>query len=230
MNPPSSATFRSLKCSSRAAAGSSALLDLDRDDPVRRGGAADRPYRGLALRTHRDPAANKGFGSTLDNILWFVLGGWYLALLHLVTGVLLCVTLVGLPDRRSPHETGWTLAASQTMSPRGATVADQSTSAGAVRAPRLLLSGARARAVKLRRHAGGSIRRRSDSQISRRARAERPLRTQPRCEWGFLTAGLLPVSRGSAERSRSRRRPRHCRRRRPPLRRCDRGPADVRAR
>jgi len=28
------------------------------------------------------------------------------------------------------------------MSPRGATVADQSTSAGAVRAPRLLLSGA----------------------------------------------------------------------------------------
>jgi hypothetical protein len=89
MNPPSSATFRSLiaKCKSRAVAGSGALLDLHRDDPVRRGGAADRPVRGLALRTHRDPAANKGFGSMVDNILWFVLGGWYLALLHLVTGV-----------------------------------------------------------------------------------------------------------------------------------------------
>ncbi len=35
------------------------------------------------------PQAGKGVGSTLGNILWFVLGGWYLALLHLITGVLL---------------------------------------------------------------------------------------------------------------------------------------------
>jgi uncharacterized membrane protein YccF (DUF307 family) len=43
------------------------------------------------------PQARKGFGSTLGNILWFVLGGWYLALLHIVTGVLLCVTIIGIP-------------------------------------------------------------------------------------------------------------------------------------
>jgi uncharacterized membrane protein YccF (DUF307 family) len=43
------------------------------------------------------PQATKGFGSTLGNILWFVLGGWYLARLHLVTGVLLCVTIIGIP-------------------------------------------------------------------------------------------------------------------------------------
>ncbi len=35
------------------------------------------------------PKAGKGVGSSLGNILWFVLGGWYLALLHLITGVLL---------------------------------------------------------------------------------------------------------------------------------------------
>jgi uncharacterized membrane protein YccF (DUF307 family) len=33
----------------------------------------------------------------LGNILWFVLGGWYLALLHIVTGVLLCLTIIGIP-------------------------------------------------------------------------------------------------------------------------------------
>lgn len=43
------------------------------------------------------PQAGKGFGSTLGNILWFVLGGWYLALLHIVTGVLLCLTIIGIP-------------------------------------------------------------------------------------------------------------------------------------
>lgn len=39
----------------------------------------------------------KGVGSTLGNVLWFVLGGWWLALLHLLTGVLLCVTVIGIP-------------------------------------------------------------------------------------------------------------------------------------
>ena len=33
----------------------------------------------------------------LGNIIWFVLCGWWLALAHLVTGLLLCVTIVGIP-------------------------------------------------------------------------------------------------------------------------------------
>lgn len=43
------------------------------------------------------PQAGKGVGSTIGNIIWFVLGGWYLALLHIVTGILLCLTIIGIP-------------------------------------------------------------------------------------------------------------------------------------
>lgn len=38
-----------------------------------------------------------GVGSGIGNILWFVLCGWWLALGHLITGILLCLTIVGLP-------------------------------------------------------------------------------------------------------------------------------------
>ncbi|MFC4943728.1 YccF domain-containing protein [Pseudonocardia sp. GCM10023141] len=38
-----------------------------------------------------------GAPSTLGNIVWIVLAGWWLALGHLVTGVLLCITIVGIP-------------------------------------------------------------------------------------------------------------------------------------
>lgn len=43
------------------------------------------------------PQANKGVGSTMGNILWFILGGFWLALLHLVTGIFLCLTIIGIP-------------------------------------------------------------------------------------------------------------------------------------
>ena len=33
----------------------------------------------------------------LLNVIWFVLGGWYLALIHIVHGVVLCVTIIGIP-------------------------------------------------------------------------------------------------------------------------------------
>jgi uncharacterized membrane protein YccF (DUF307 family) len=33
----------------------------------------------------------------LLNILWFVHVGWWLALMHLVGGVLLCLTVIGIP-------------------------------------------------------------------------------------------------------------------------------------
>jgi uncharacterized membrane protein YccF (DUF307 family) len=38
-----------------------------------------------------------GAGSVLGNILWFLLAGLWLALAHLVTGLLLCLTIVGIP-------------------------------------------------------------------------------------------------------------------------------------
>jgi uncharacterized membrane protein YccF (DUF307 family) len=41
--------------------------------------------------------ADHGVASTIGNILWFLLCGWWLALGHLVTGVLLCLTIIGIP-------------------------------------------------------------------------------------------------------------------------------------
>jgi uncharacterized membrane protein YccF (DUF307 family) len=38
-----------------------------------------------------------GAGSLIGNVIWFVLAGWWLALGHLVTGVLMCVTIIGIP-------------------------------------------------------------------------------------------------------------------------------------
>ena len=35
--------------------------------------------------------------STIGNVLWFVLAGWWLALGHLITGVALCLTIIGIP-------------------------------------------------------------------------------------------------------------------------------------
>jgi uncharacterized membrane protein YccF (DUF307 family) len=43
------------------------------------------------------PQPGKGAGSTIGNVIWFVLGGWWLALAHLVTGLLLCLTIIGIP-------------------------------------------------------------------------------------------------------------------------------------
>lgn len=38
-----------------------------------------------------------GLWSILGNIVWIVVLGWELALAHLVAGLLLCVTIVGIP-------------------------------------------------------------------------------------------------------------------------------------
>ena len=38
-----------------------------------------------------------GIASGIGNIIWFVLCGWWLALGHLVTGIALCITLIGIP-------------------------------------------------------------------------------------------------------------------------------------
>src|SRR4051794_8375466 len=41
--------------------------------------------------------SDAGAGSAIGNVLWFVLCGWWLALGHLISGVLLCITLIGIP-------------------------------------------------------------------------------------------------------------------------------------
>lgn len=42
-----------------------------------------------------DPGA--GAGSLLGNLVWFVVVGWWLALLHLVASFLLAITIIGIP-------------------------------------------------------------------------------------------------------------------------------------
>jgi uncharacterized membrane protein YccF (DUF307 family) len=38
-----------------------------------------------------------GAGSAIGNVIWFVLCGWWLALGHIITGALLCLTIIGIP-------------------------------------------------------------------------------------------------------------------------------------
>lgn len=41
--------------------------------------------------------ADHGAASTFGNILWFIFSGWWLAIGHLIAGVLLCLTIIGIP-------------------------------------------------------------------------------------------------------------------------------------
>jgi uncharacterized membrane protein YccF (DUF307 family) len=41
--------------------------------------------------------ADAGIPSAIGNVIWFVFCGWWLALVHLVTGIVLCVTIIGIP-------------------------------------------------------------------------------------------------------------------------------------
>lgn len=43
------------------------------------------------------PAADAGVLSGIGNVLWLLLAGWWLALGHLLTGLLLCLTIIGIP-------------------------------------------------------------------------------------------------------------------------------------
>jgi uncharacterized membrane protein YccF (DUF307 family) len=38
-----------------------------------------------------------GVGSAIGNVLWLVLFGWWLALTHIITGLLLAITIIGIP-------------------------------------------------------------------------------------------------------------------------------------
>jgi uncharacterized membrane protein YccF (DUF307 family) len=44
------------------------------------------------------PAASRHKGlSVVANVLWFILAGWWLALAPLFAGILLCITIIGIP-------------------------------------------------------------------------------------------------------------------------------------
>ncbi|WP_105034628.1 YccF domain-containing protein [Cryobacterium aureum] len=38
-----------------------------------------------------------GIGSLLGNVVWVILAGWWIALEHLLSGIALCVTIIGIP-------------------------------------------------------------------------------------------------------------------------------------
>src|ERR1700741_5039361 len=50
------------------------------------------PFGRTIVRRH-----DAGAGSLIGNVIWFVLAGWWLALGHLITGVLMCITIIGIP-------------------------------------------------------------------------------------------------------------------------------------
>jgi uncharacterized membrane protein YccF (DUF307 family) len=43
------------------------------------------------------PKPGKGVGSAIGNVIWFVIAGWWLTLVHIFTGVLMCITIIGIP-------------------------------------------------------------------------------------------------------------------------------------
>jgi uncharacterized membrane protein YccF (DUF307 family) len=41
--------------------------------------------------------SDAGAGSTIGNVIWILLFGWWLALTHLLTGIAMCLTIIGIP-------------------------------------------------------------------------------------------------------------------------------------
>jgi uncharacterized membrane protein YccF (DUF307 family) len=44
-----------------------------------------------------EPRRDAGIGSLIGNVIWIILFGWWLALGHLVSGIALCLTIIGIP-------------------------------------------------------------------------------------------------------------------------------------
>jgi uncharacterized membrane protein YccF (DUF307 family) len=38
-----------------------------------------------------------GILAVLGNVIWVIVAGWWLALMHVITGALLCITIIGIP-------------------------------------------------------------------------------------------------------------------------------------
>ena len=43
----------------------------------------------------RKPSA--GGGSMIGNVIWIILAGWWLALGHVISGIVMCLTIIGIP-------------------------------------------------------------------------------------------------------------------------------------
>ena len=50
------------------------------------------PFGRALVPTGRRPGL-----SLIGNVIWFILAGWWLALGHVITGVALCLTIIGIP-------------------------------------------------------------------------------------------------------------------------------------
>ena len=44
-----------------------------------------------------EPRAGAGAGSVVGDVLWVLLAGWWLAVGHVVHGIALCLTIIGIP-------------------------------------------------------------------------------------------------------------------------------------
>ncbi|HEY3955284.1 MAG TPA: YccF domain-containing protein [Streptosporangiaceae bacterium] len=44
-----------------------------------------------------EPRRNAGIASAIGNIIWIIVFGWWLAIGHLVSGIALCLTIIGIP-------------------------------------------------------------------------------------------------------------------------------------
>ena len=43
------------------------------------------------------PAPGAGVASAVGNLVWFLVAGWWLALVHVVAGIGFCLTIIGIP-------------------------------------------------------------------------------------------------------------------------------------
>ena len=53
--------------------------------------------RAVAVRAQVVAKPTAGVGSFLGNVVWVILAGWWLALAHIVSGIALCITIIGIP-------------------------------------------------------------------------------------------------------------------------------------
>jgi uncharacterized membrane protein YccF (DUF307 family) len=54
-------------------------------------------YAALPFGRTTFPTAGAGAASALGNLLWFVLIGWWLSLVHVLAGIAYCATIIGIP-------------------------------------------------------------------------------------------------------------------------------------
>jgi uncharacterized membrane protein YccF (DUF307 family) len=48
---------------------------------------------GRTIEVHREA----GVASAVGNVVWIIFAGWWLAIGHIVSGIALCVTIIGIP-------------------------------------------------------------------------------------------------------------------------------------